>query len=234
VVLPNLTYLSEEQITGIENFMRAGGIVFATGNLGGWDTVAKPREESVLERMQGAFPERFVHFDSIGSVIPDEGISLDAARQFSRTTWRTLNVPGDQSFEAMKHLDGELGIQRYLDSGAWLGIVGQKLEGPAQLCSSRRAPGVRFNSYTNGGSVSLHAVNFNVDLLAPPGERSLQPAEALQLDLLVPQGFKLERAISMEPARDTGKVEAAQDERVVTLALPPMDYYRLVLLEGSE
>jgi hypothetical protein len=173
IILPQLAYLSDSQLEGIENFMAAGGICFATGSLGAHHENAQPREEDVLERLSSQFPERLVHAKDISGFIPDGAISLDQARQFSRTTWKTLNVPGSQSFEAMLHLDDELGIQRYLDGGKWMETATDRL-GPISLSLPRKAAGIRYSAFTKDGALGLHIVNYNIDLQAPRGERALE------------------------------------------------------------
>jgi len=232
IVLPQLSYISDEQASGVENFLAAGGVCFATGPLGRWDVRAREREGSIVQKLSAAFPERFIHAPSISSFIPDDKLSLDAARRASRSTWK-MKTQGPAWPESMKHLDEELGIQRYLDGGEWMKLVTQKLDRTPMLCPSRHALGVRFNAYRKGGDIAVHMVNYNVDLLAPAGQRKLTPVDSLQMALQVPEGFSARDAACMEPGMEPEELDPAQIGNLVRLAVPRVDFYKLVLLRAS-
>ncbi len=233
LVLPELTFMSDEQIAGVENFLSTGGICFSTGPLGISDERARRREESVIDRLSDQFPDRFIHTENIASLIPDDKISLDAARRFARTTWRTLNVPGSQSFEAMMHLDEELGIQRYMDGGNWPEIVREKLDTSLRISSPRHAAGVRFNAYRKDKDIALHIVNYNVDLVPAQGDRTLTPAKNVEVSLPLPESFTLRDAGCMEPGRSDKKLDTEQMENRIRFIIPDLDFYKLIVFRGS-
>jgi hypothetical protein len=234
LVLPSVSYMSDEQIQGVERFLGSGGICLATGEFAIGNERALPREKSVAENLQGSFPERFVHVDRVSSLIPDDKISLDSTRQFSRTTWKTLNVPGSQSFEAMKNLDEELGIQRYLDGEMFESITKDRLGFGLQLTPSREALGIRYNAYGKEGNIALHIVNYNIDLLEPKKDRRIDPVEGIHVSLPAPAEFSLGRASSVEPGKRPGPIEASVVGNRIEIDLPVVNFYRLVLLEASD
>jgi hypothetical protein len=234
LILPSTSYMSDEQVQGVEKFLGSGGVCLTTGEFAMGNERALPREESVAESLKGSFPERFVHVDEVSSLIPDEKISLDSTRQFSRTTWKTLNVPGSQSFEAMKNLDEELGIQRYLDGGMLEGIASDRLDFKLQVTPSREAPGIRYNAYGKEGNIALHVVNYNIDLLEPKKGRKVEPVEGIHVSLPVPAEFSLGRASILEPGKRPEPIEASVTGNRIEIDLPVVNFYRLVLLETSE
>jgi hypothetical protein len=234
LVLPNVSFLSDEQVQGIERFMGSGGICFSTGELAVGNERALPREGSVVQDLGESYPERFVHAEEVSSLIPDESISLDLARQFSRTTWKTLNVPGSQSFEAMKHLDDELGIQRYLGGGKIGGILVDRLEDSLPLSPPREALGIRFNAFSKEGNISLHAVNYNVDLHLPKGKRVIRPVEDVRASLPLSPGFSLKRATAMEPGRKPENLDVQIRGDRANISIPRLNFYKLILLETSD
>jgi hypothetical protein len=234
LIIPSASYMSDEQIQGVEKFLGSGGICLTTGEFAVGNERALPREESVAESLKGSFPERFVHVDEVSSLIPDDKISLDSTRQFSRTTWKTLNVPGSQSFEAMKNLDEELGIQRYLDGGMFEDITGDRLGFELQVTPSREALGIRYNAYGKEGNIALHVVNYNIDLLEPKKERKIEPVEGIHVSLPVPAEFSLGRASILEPGKRPEPIEASVMGNRIEIDLPVVNFYRLVLLETSD
>ncbi len=232
LVLPQLSYLTDDQASGVENFLAAGGICFATGPLGRWDAKARQREEPLVQKLSGAFPERFLHGPSVASFIPDGKLSLDDARRFSRSTWKA-KTRGTDWPESMRHLDEELGIQKYFDGGEWARLATQMLERVPALCPSRRALGVRFNAYRKGNDVAVHIVNYNVDLLAPAGQRNLTAVDSLRISLQFPEGVVARDATCMEPGCAEEPLDPVQRGNTVELTIPQLSFYKLVLVRAS-
>jgi hypothetical protein len=233
LIIPSVSFLSEDQVAGIGKFLASGGICIATGSLGDFDERARERKESVVAKLASSYPVRFIHAEMIGDLIPDDDMSLDSARLLSRTTWRTLNVPGGQSFAVMKHLDEELGIQRYMEGGALEDLLARGLDGTVVLSPPRSCIGVRFNAYKKDDSVALHVVNYNLDLTVEQGKRCVAPASDVEVKIALPEGHKVREALAWEPGRRSEKLDWSQQGRTVELAIPALEYYKLVLLRGS-
>jgi len=228
MIIPDVRYVSDIQLEGIESFLSGGGICIVTGDFAACDERARPREDRPSDRLSESYPGRFFH-RQISDLIPDDNVSLDDARRLARTTWRTLNVPGGRGFEAMRHLDEELGIQRYLDGGELARIIGPEL----RLTPPRDSLGARFNAYVKGNDIALHVVNYNVDLLGVEGDRSLEVIDSVQATVPLPSGFTVNEATSSEPGIGSASVDWSQRGESASLKMENLRLYRMVLLRGS-
>lgn len=232
LILPELKYLSDEQVAGLDRFLSTGGICFSTGSLGVWDERARKRQGSVTDKLSASFPDRYVHVGSLSDLIPDDKLSLDLARRFSRTTWRTLNVPGFQSFEAMKRLDEEIGLQRYVEGGRWMEETSSRLGYTPALMPARKPHGVRVNAYRRGNDITLHLVNYNVDLTAAPGSRRLASIDGVDISVPVAEDFVPSTVRCLEPAVAEVNLDWSKEGAAVRSTLPHLDFYKLIFLHA--
>ncbi len=229
LILPDLRYISDEQVAGLENFLSQGGICFATGQFASHNERGSVREGS-LGRLIQSYPDRFIHIQDLGSLIPDDKISLDDARRLARTTWKKINVPGGTGFQSMKHLDEELGIQRYLQGGE----MGKTLQGEMSLplTSPWDALGIRFQGYRKGGNIILHVVNYNLDLLSEDGTRQIDGLDSLEISLPRPHDFAPSKIVSKEPGGPVENVQWSCKKNEVSIGLEDLRFYKLIHMKG--
>ena len=201
VILPDVRYMNDAQMKGVERFVQAGGMVILTRETGRYDQDGKPRtpagfaallddgvrdEKGVLAIERGG---TCVHSFDLSNLLPQDRISRDDA--FNGSV-ENVEVPGHREYYAMAQLDRDLGVDRYLAGGALLDYITSALGYRPCVADPIKGVGVRFNAYakTSGASAKLvlHAVNYNLPLVGEVEEGGVIPVENLSVRIRVPNG----------------------------------------------
>jgi len=241
VILPDVRFMSDAQIKGVERFVQAGGMVILTRATGRYDQDGKPRtpagfaalleggvrdEKGVLAVGRGG---TCVHSFDLSNLLPQDRISRDDTFNCSV---EGVEVPGQREYHAMAQVDRDLGVDRYLAGGALLDYITSGLGYQPCVADPIKGVGVRFNAYvkTEGskGSLVVHAVNYNLPLEGEIKDGSIIPVENLCVQLQVPDAWEVQQVRAIEPEAAPQVLAFKAEDRTLEIALPTIAFYKLI------
>jgi len=195
VILPNVAFLSDEQIAAVSDFIAGGGAVATIGEYGTHDLYCREREatEDPIGRL--STKGDVTVFSSLAEVLPHPGVFLEPAIQAARSGFFAEEAPGEEQLRrhrAIARIDEALGIKRYQEPGPLTPVIERALRVDPHLIDPWQASGIRSTVYRKddgqGERVVIHLVNKNVPVTVPEEERVLRPVKDLHVRLPLPHG----------------------------------------------
>ena len=239
VILPNIAFLSDEQLDALRAYLRNGGILLTIGETASHDAYCRPREGDPFE----GFPEdRLIRFTHLDDALSQPGIYLEPVVQAAEegTFAETYADPKLGKYKSLSELDQKLWVKRYQAPGRFTEALAGLLGSAPRIADPRKAAGVRCLVYQrhddDGRRLVVHLVNKNVPMAVPEEERVLQPVENLELYLPAPSGADaLPSANLFVPGRPARTLEVHRAEPgQLQITVPSLHAYAVVALTLSK
>ena len=228
LILPEVRYMDDAHIQGVERFVAGGGTLVLTGETGHYDGDGKARTTAGFGKC--------LYSGDLSDLLPEDRVSRDDALLYARSELvAKLEVPGDARYYAMAQLDRTMGVDSYLDGGKLLGYLESGLGYPPAVADAFEGAGVRFNAYVkeegSRGSLVLHAVNYNLPLVGD-GLEGIMPVDELAVQVRIPEGWEIDRVRALEPGAPPQPLTFRADGRLLKITLPAVAFYRLIDIHG--
>jgi len=250
LIVPELTYMSDEQLRTVRDYVRGGGNVATVGSAGMFDELARSRETRLNFLAHPGPAHRYVEKrDRRGSVLtaeqlrdllPADSFSLEKAFQICRDgdLQRAFGRDGDAKYLVIAKLDELISIDRLWRSGRLAQFIEEALGSEPSMADPESALGVRLIPYIKEGSttthVAVHAVNYNIPLTAEGESLKVEPVSQLTVRLTLPRRFRVQGAVMYDPdepgARD---VQFEQAGTTLKLRIPTLRIYKLIDIVAS-
>lgn len=221
LILPDVQYLSEEQLGGVRSYLQQGGAVLSDGKCGAHDLFAQPRTPDTLAFL-GATPSegpapKAIHVESLDQLVPKRAYDVIAA----------LDILDAAPFNARLK---EIGAQPELPTEAnRLGVLLDQWAG-RKLALAEGAPELRTTFYRRfdgeKGDLLVHAVRYAAPIEG--GENSSIAAAPLALRVPLPPGWAAKEVWALAPGREPVVLKAASESGVLACELPPFEFYSLL------
>jgi hypothetical protein len=229
LILPNVVFMSDEQIKGLKQFIQKGGTVIAIGENGIRGLTCRPRSTSPFD--PSLFPKnRYYGFASLWQALPYPGIDLDdgfKAVRALRSKERT------DKYKLLFELDQGIRFKRYQEKGPLSEIISRALAANPHLMDPKQASGLRqtiWQKEASGQKIYIvHLVNKNVRLDAGEGALHLTPVTNLKMNLPWAIARDSVQVTFYQPDEEVGQSLSAHregDRWAVTL--PTLDAYGVV------
>jgi len=183
LLLPNLVFMSEEQINAVRRYVQMGGTVIAIGDNGTRDLACRPRSMPPFRHASFA-KHRYYEFAGLMQALPYAGIDLDDGFKAVRSLQSRERA---DKYKILAELDEGIRFKRYQGEGPLSKIMAQALAADPHLLDPGPASGLRhtFWKKTAGGReiYLVHLVNKTVRLDDADGVRQLAPVRHLAVRL---------------------------------------------------
>ncbi len=241
LILPDVRYMSDQQIGAVRKFVEGGGVLVVTGDAGCYDFYGKPRDRGGFDdilgpsghaiRLSDIGKGRCIYSSSLSSLLPGSHITLDEALNFSRyQIGDELAFVGDRHFHAMNLFDRAVSVERYVRPEKLTELLRESLGYDPAVADPFCATGARFNAYRkpDSGDITLHAVNYNVTLVGEVEKRNLTILKDVGLKIRVPDGLRPSRVELLEPGTDPDAVDFEISSGTLSLTVPELRFYKLI------
>jgi len=192
VILPNIEFMSDQQIAAVRQFIDSGGMVIAIGAIGKYDLFCRPRTGTTLQpRSSGSLG--LTQYTSLQTASPCPGIELEEGLQAARDLPMSETWKNDKNarYRLMAELDKAIRFKRYQEPNELAEVISKGLGYNAHIMNPQQAGGIRHTLWMKAEKSSkrivLHLVNKNVPLAEPPEKRVLPPVENLQVTIPIPK-----------------------------------------------
>ena len=246
VILPDVRFMSDAQIAGVERFVKAGGTAILTRETGCYDQDGRVRtpvgfsalldggardENGLLTVKQGG---TCVHSFDLSNLLPQDRLSRDDTFNCSV---EGVDVPGQREYAAMARVDRDLVVDRYLAGGALLDCITAGLCYDPSVADPIKGVGVRFNAYmkTDGDKASLvlHAVNYNLPLVGEAENQNVIPVENLSVQLRMPSDWEIQEVRAIEPDVPPQALAFKAENGTSEFVLPTITFYKMVDISAA-
>ena len=236
IILPNIEFLSDEQVEAVQNFIDQGGTVIITGDIATYDLYCKPRQETALEtNLNNA--NCLVEFESLELALPFRGIYLADGLQAVRSLPMPESMKKEKNakYQMMAELDKALRFKRYQKAGPITEIITDALGGSAHLMDPEKSSGVRHSMWVKSKGdkkiLTVHLVNKNVSLAEEEGKRVLRHLENLQLCIPCLKTDKVEQINIWQPgSKKQNILKSRVRNGKVELTVPKLEAYAIIEL----
>jgi hypothetical protein len=250
LVVPEITYMSDEQLRTVRNYVRTGGNVATVGTTGTFDELARPRkgESNFLAHPGPAHryaENRYRRGASLRAwqlrdLLPADSFSLEKAFQICRDghLQRAFGTDGDAKYLVVAKLDELIGVDRLWDGGKLAEFIKDELGYDPSMADPESALGVRLIPYIKEGSttthVAVHVVNYNIPLTAEGESLMVEPVSRLTVRLTLPRGLRVQKTVMYDPdERQAEAVEFKQASTTLRLTIPTLRIYKLIDIVAS-
>ncbi len=227
LVCSELAALSNEATAAFREFVCGGGILFGCGALGTMDEFGAPRSGFLA----GISAANVIRCDRLNDLLPPGQISREDALEFVTNVWRYLNWSVTK-WPLIDAGDYAVKIERFVDPRA----VATRIPGwqNFQVADPYACNGLRVVPYSRVSGrrceLSIHLLNYNVDLTLPAGKRSTKTMRDIAISLPVGDGLVLRDALCARPGKEVETVDACIKADRVMFNVPELDAYALVHL----
>ena len=234
IILPNIEFMSDEQIDAVQNFIDQGGTVITIGEIATYNLYCKPWQENMLKTGQ-TNRKSVVEFESLELALPYRGLYLESGLQAVRSCPMadSVNSEKDFKYQLLTELDKTLRFKRYQDAGPLTEVISNALGNSPHLMDPQKASGVRHSVWvkSDGGKkrMIVHLVNKNVPLAAYKGKRVLRPVENLVLNLPCESAEKIQSICLLQPGEKAQQVKVPEIiNGHADLTVPKLEAYLVV------
>ena len=250
LIVPELSYMSDEQLRTVRDYVRSGGHVATVGSTGTFDDFARSRETRLNLLAPPGTAQRYLEkgyrrgslliAKELQDVLPADHLSLERTFQISRDSdlQRALGIDGDATYKVTVKLDELVGIDRLWRGGKLAQFIERSLGYNPSLADPESALGVRLTPYIKQEStathIAVHAVNYNIPLTAEGASLKVKPVNQLTVKLALPRGLCVQEAVMHDPD-DPKPTEPAFEQFGASLELkiPTLRIYKLVHIIGA-
>ncbi|HPC43765.1 MAG TPA: hypothetical protein PLJ50_01355, partial [Candidatus Latescibacteria bacterium] len=175
--------------------------------------------------------ENLIPYNRLNDVLPPGQISREDALEFVTNIWRYLNWSVTK-WPLINAGDYAVKIERFVDPGA----IGARIPGWSnfQVADPHACNGLRVVPYSKVSGrrreLSVHLLNYNVDLTLPAGARSTEIMRDVAISLPVGHGLVLRDARCARPGKEVEIVDACVKADRVMFSVPELGVYALVHL----
>ncbi|HPI73134.1 MAG TPA: beta-galactosidase trimerization domain-containing protein [bacterium] len=232
IILPNVVYLSNEQIAALKTYVGQGGTLITIGETATQDLCCRPRDAAVFNRRIKP-GKRHRHFNDLHQALPHRGIDLDDGLR----AVRKLKAGGKgATYQRLAELDHALHFKRYQLKGPLTDCLAEALGGNPHLMDPMQASGLRHTLWRKqqGRRVLtvLHLVNKNVRLDIEDGPRRLQTVTNLKVALPAEPGRRLASAVYRRPDQETAApLRPSLKQGRVVVTIPYLSCYGVIQIE---
>jgi len=207
IILPQIEFMSDEEVAAIRDFLDRGGAVISIGRNATYDRYCRPRTASL--RNQAA--AQLIQFESLEAALPYRGIYLEEGLQAARSPLFSLDFDSHtDKYRVMRLLDEKFGFKRYLSDGPLTEVLREALGRDPHLLDPHQASGVRHTLWVgnSGKRFVIYLANKNVALAGD--DHSLKPVHGLEVTL--PFARKAVRVQYYRPGLKTVKLKPRYGE----------------------
>ena len=225
IIAPALQYLSDEQCQALTAFVQRGGTLVTTGDTATHDMATRSRDDGPLADLLARTAQngsisvvddmgRFIHAPGIGNLIPTGTITREDAYEIAQSNFRLVErkISRHQIIAAG---DYAVKIERFHEPGRMQEVVDDwhrlQVCDPYEACGLRVFPYVDLSDVSGTGDptgfLTVHLVNYNVDLTKPAGTRRQEPLEDVDVHLHIPHGWRVDGAEWLEPGTEPVAIE---------------------------
>lgn len=242
VIVPAMRFLSDEQSAALISYVRGGGTLVVTGDVGSHDMNARARRKSPFAGFMGkarsegplAVPADdglLIWARRVEDLVPTGTLSREDMLDLARSEASALQGATSR-YDLMDAVDRAVAVDRFLDPGPLARLATWWKD--VQVADPYAARGVRVFPYARlkdrSGAVVAHVVNYNVALTDQPTKRTVEVVKDLSLRLTVPDGWRVRQAEWLEPGAMPTVIGHRARKGAVTIDLPTLEGYGLVKL----
>jgi len=250
LIAPELTYMSDEQLRTVYDYVRGGGNVATIGSTGMFDELARPRKRKSNFLAHPDPAQRYVEkryrrgslltAEHLRDLVPADSFSLEKAFQVCRDgdLQRAFATDGNAKYLVIAKLDQLIGIDRLWHGGKLAEFIKDELGYDPSLAEPESALGVRLTPYIKQQGTTthivLHAVNYNIPLTAEGESLKVEPVSQLTVRLTLPRSFRVQKVLMYDP--DEPQIREMEFEQTGTnlrLRIATLRIYKLVHIVAS-
>lgn len=199
VLVPNVQYLSDEQIAGLEAYEKQDGRVLTTGNTGAFDLLGQARSRQTERPMESLIPQTV--YDII------DALDVLDTKKFDERM-KTLGALPSEDVPLVAEIAKRLGYDPAVAHG-----------GDTRTVVYQRFDGAQ-------GDLLVHAVRYAAAIEG--GEDSALKAAPLRVQVRLPEGWKFASAEALKPGVENAPVTCKVTKESLACDLPAFEYYTLL------
>ena len=216
IILANIEFMSDRQITAIQNFINRDGTVLLIGKNALYNMYAQTRKTNPVFTPCPGDANNLIVFSKIDLALPYRGMFLETALQASRSKVFSLDFDGTK-YDLLKEIDRVTGIKRYITPGPITEAIKKAFKKSPHLILPEKAVGIRNTTWIKKQKdnfvLTIHLVNKNVPLASDPGKCILTPVRNLKITLPDMANKKNTTAYFYQPGSHVQKLQVVTDDQ---------------------